>query len=147
MSKSRLSSSDKKEGAAILRGYCGGKIRQSTLGHGTRTKPNHNRKRRHGQRTPQPNHVGPGLLKGRPRRSTSSDASNGSPIHTLYMVKGHPKSRENAGRSGGNHNCRIKCKEATFPTALMWKEQENRIILASATHRKEGGCPMGQALK
>ena len=40
---------------------------------------------------------------------------------------------------GGNHNCRIKCKEATFPAALMWKGQENRIILASATHRKEGG--------
>ena len=56
---------------------------------------------------------------GRPRRSASSNAPNGSPIHTLYMVKGHPKSKENARRSGGNHNCRIKCKEATFPAALM----------------------------
>ena len=130
-----------------LKSYCGGKIRQSTVGHGTRTKPNHNRKRRHGQRTPQPNHVGPGLLKGRPRRSASSDAPNGSPIYTLYMVKGHPKSKEKARRSGGNHNYCIKCKEATFPATLMWRGQENSIILASATHRKEGGCPMGQALK
>ena len=85
---------------------------------------------------PQPNHVGLGLFKGRPRRSASSDAPNGSPIHTLYMVKGHPKSKENARRSVGNHNCRIKCKEATFPAALIWRGQENSIILASVTHRK-----------
>ena len=37
---------------------------------------------------------------------------------------------------GGSHNCRIKCKEATFPAALMWRRQVNSIILASATHRK-----------
>ena len=63
------------------------------------------------------------------------------------MVKGHPNSKERARHSGGNHNCRIKCKETTFPAALMWRGQENSIILASATHRKGGGCPMGQTLK
>ena len=106
----------------------------------------------------QPCWAGPGLFKRRPRRSvssdapngspihtlnmvkghpkSSSDAPNGSPIHTLNMVKGHPKSKENARRSGGNHNCRIKCKEATFLAALMWRGQGNSIILASATHRK-----------
>ena len=84
----------------------------------------------------QPCWAGLGSFKRRPRRIVSSDAPNGSPIHPLNMVKGHPKSKENARRSGGNHNCRIKCKGATFPAALMWRGQENSIILASATHRK-----------
>ena len=37
---------------------------------------------------------------------------------------------------GGNHNCCIKCKEATFPAALMWRRQVNSVTLANATHRK-----------
>ena len=35
-----------------------------------------------------------------------------------------------------SHNCRIKCKKATFLAALMWKRQANSVTLASATHRK-----------
>ena len=30
----------------------------------------------------------------------------------------------------------IKCKEATFPTVLMWRRQANSVILANAIHRK-----------
>ena len=43
--------------------YCGGKIRQSILGPSTRTKPNHDKKKRHGPRISQPNHAGPDLLR------------------------------------------------------------------------------------
>ena len=39
-------------------------------------------------------------------------------------------------RPGGSHNCRIKCREATFPAALMWRRQANSVTLANATHRK-----------
>ena len=39
-------------------------------------------------------------------------------------------------RLGGSHNCRIKCKEATFPAALVWRRQVNSVTLANATHRK-----------
>ena len=42
----------------------------------------------------------------------------------------------NVGRPEGNHNCRIKCKEATFLAALMWKGQANNVTLTTATHRK-----------
>ena len=35
-----------------------------------------------------------------------------------------------------SHNCRIKCKEATFSAALMWRRQANSVTLASVTHRK-----------
>ena len=44
VSKSRLSSSDQEERVGILRGYCGGKVHQSTVGLGTHAGPNHNRK-------------------------------------------------------------------------------------------------------
>ena len=44
----------------------------------------------------------------------------------------------NVGRPEGNHNCRIKCKEATFLAALMWRGQANSVTLATATHRKVG---------
>ena len=84
-----------------------------------------------------------GLVKGRPRRSVSLDEQNGSPTHALYTVRNCPKWKENARRSGGNHNCRIKCKEATFLAALMWRGQENSIILANATHRKRKGMFCG----
>ena len=67
----------------------------------------------------------------------------------LSIVKNHPKQmwvvgwasqsrkkEESVRRLGGNHNCRIKCKEATFPAALMWRRQANSVTLANATHRK-----------
>ena len=38
--------------------------------------------------------------------------------------------------SGRSHNCRIKCKKATFSAALMWRRQANSVTLASATHKK-----------
>ena len=44
----------------------------------------------------------------------------------------------NIGRPEGNHNCRIKCKEATFLAALMWRGQTNSVTLATATHKKIG---------
>ena len=38
--------------------------------------------------------------------------------------------------SGRSHNCRIKCKKATFSAALMCRRQANSVTLASATHRR-----------
>ena len=38
--------------------------------------------------------------------------------------------------SGRSHNCRIKCKKATFSAALMWRRQANSVTLANATHKK-----------
>ena len=35
-----------------------------------------------------------------------------------------------------SHNCRIKCRKATFSASLMWRRQANSVSLASATHRK-----------
>ena len=49
----------------------------------------------------QPYWAGLGLFKRRPRRNVSSDASNESPTHTLHIVGNRPKSKGNAGRSGG----------------------------------------------
>ena len=42
------------------------------------------------------------------------------------------------GCPGGDHNYRIKCREATFLAALMWRGQANSATLATATHRKAG---------
>ena len=44
--------------------------------------------------------------------------------------------RRKCKTSGRNHNCRIKCKKATFSAALMWRRQANGVTLASATHRR-----------
>ena len=49
----------------------------------------------------QPCWDGLGLFKRRSRRSVSSDTSNGSPTHTYHIVGNRPKSKGNAGRSGG----------------------------------------------
>ena len=38
--------------------------------------------------------------------------------------------------SGRSHNCRIKCRKATFSAALMWRRQASSVTLASATHRR-----------
>ena len=42
----------------------------------------------------------------------------------------------NVGRLEENHNCRIKCKDATFQAVLMWKGQANSVTLVTATHRR-----------
>ena len=49
----------------------------------------------------QPCWTGPGPFKRRPRRNVSSDASNGTPTQTLHVVGNRPKSKEIAGRTGG----------------------------------------------
>ena len=46
------------------------------------------------------------------------------------------KEEEKIRRPRGSHNCHIKCKEVTFPAALMWRRQANNVTLANATHRK-----------
>ena len=149
MSKSCLSSSDKRERAGILRGYCRGKIPKSIMGLGPRTESSHDQKEKEGPRDFQPNPVEPNLFKRRPRRNVSSDTPNTGPMYAPSTVKNHPKQmwvvgwasqsrkkEENVRRLGGKHNCRIKCKEATFPTALMWRRQANNVTLANATHKK-----------
>ena len=149
MSKSRLSSSDKREGAGILRGYRRGKIPKSTMGLGPRTESSHDQGGKRGPKYFQPNPVEPNLLKRRPRRNVSLDVPNTGSMCALSIVKNHPKQmrvirwasqsrkkEENVRRLGGNHNCCIKCKEATFPAALMWRRQTNSVTLANATHRK-----------
>ena len=87
---------------------------------------------------PNPVELGRACLKRRTRRNVSSDASNRNPTCALHIVGNHPRPKEILDAQGGNHNCRIKCKETTFPAALMWRGQENNITLASATHRKGG---------
>ena len=42
---------------------------------------------------------------------------------------------------------RIKCNATTFLAALMWRRPLNSTALATTTHRKPGGCLMGQVLK
>ena len=96
-----------------------------------------------------PNPVELNLFKRRPRRNVSSDVPNTGPMCALSIVKNHSKQmwvvgwasqnrkkEESVRRLGGNHNCRIKCKEATFPAALMWRRQANSVTLVNATYRK-----------
>ena len=44
--------------------------------------------------------------------------------------------RRKCKTSRENHSCCIKCNEATFSTALMWRRQANSVTLANAIHRK-----------
>ena len=82
----------------------GVKVHQSTVGLGIHAGPNHDKKCGHGQRAFSPALLGrarPGLLKRRPRRNVSSDASNRNPTHTLHIVGNRPQSKESAERTGG----------------------------------------------
>ena len=119
------------------------------MGLGPRTESSHDQRGKGGPKDFQPNPVEPNLFKRRPRRNVSSDIPNTGPMCALFTVKNHPeqmwvvgwasqnrKKEENVRRLGENHNCRIKCKEATFPAALMWRRQVNSVTLANATHRK-----------
>ena len=49
----------------------------------------------------QPCWAGPSPFKRRPRRNVSSDATNGTPTQALHVVGSRPKSKEIAGRPGG----------------------------------------------
>ena len=117
-------------------GTCGGEIYKPIVGFGPCAESSHDKKGKRGQKISSPILLGRTYLRGRPRRSATSDTPNRSPTYTLHTVRNHPEQEENARRPGGNHSCRIKCKEATFPAALMWRRQVNSVILASATHRK-----------
>ena len=90
-------------------------------------------------------------LKGGPRRNVSSDVPNMDQACTLPTIRNHSNEywwqgqasqarerEESIGCQGRNYNCRIKCKEATFLAALMWREQANSVTLATTTHRKVG---------
>ena len=119
------------------------------MGFGSRTESSHDQKGKGGTKDFQPNPVEPNLFKRRLRRNVSSDTPNTGPMCAPSIVKNHPKQmwvvgwasqsrkkEENVRHPRGNHNCRIKCKEATFPVALMWRRQVNSVTLANATHKK-----------
>ena len=106
------------------------------MGFGPCAESSPDKKGKRGQKISSPILLGRTYLRGRPRRSASSDTPNGSPMYTLHTVRNHLEQEENVRRPGGNHSCRIKCKEATFSAALMWRRQANSVTLASATHRR-----------
>ena len=109
------------------------------------------KRERHGRRISRPNHDGPGLLRGvrggtPPRTRQVNVQLAPSSWQKFPQCEGTVRDVQKGG-GGDNHNCRIKCQGTTFPAALMWKGQKRRVILANATHRKEGGWPTGQALE
>ena len=57
-------------------------------------------------------------------------------VNVGWRVSFTQQERGKCKTSGRSHNCRIKCKKATFSAALMWRRQVNSVTLASATHRK-----------
>ena len=67
---------------------------------------------------------------------------NVRPLHSEEPIKANMGRRvsltqEERGKcktSRRSHNCRVKCKKATFSAALMWRRQANSVTLASATH-------------
>ena len=113
------------------------------MGFGPCAESSHDKKGKRGQKISSPILLGRTYLRGRPRRSASSDTPDGSPTYTLHTVRNHPEREENARRPGGNHSCRIKCKGVTFSAALMWRRQANSVTLASATHRRIREMPDG----
>ena len=104
----------------LFNAKCGGKIRQSMLGPNTRTKPNHDEKKRHGHRISQPNHAGSGLLKASEEEYLLGLAKWVSDSHPIHGEKSlNKKEWCMTFGEGGNHYCRIKCLGTTFPAALM----------------------------
>ena len=119
------------------------------MGLGPCTEPNHDQKGKGGPKDFQPNPIEPSLFKKTPEEECLLGHTNTGPMCAPFIVKNHPKQtwvvgwashsrkkEENVRRPGRNHNCRIKCKKATFPAALMWRRQANSVTLANATHRK-----------
>ena len=58
--------------------------------------------------------AGLGLFEGRPRRSVSSDALNGSPVHALYMVRNRPKWREMLDVQGATTTAALNARKLLF---------------------------------